>query len=334
MINLHQETTENLLYTIDAWVKSHITKNYTIKPIEGDAGARKYWRITTKTTSYILAHDPNISSLNQYIAYAKELAKYKIKTPKIKAYDLQKQLLLQEDFGDQLLITKTITEEKEYYYEKSILEIIKLQQIPQDQAIWGSYCYDKLITEMNLTPEWYSRHHCKTPLNQEKMALFTDVCHDIAIKILKQPTALVHRDFHSRNLLITTDSSLGVIDFQDALIGPISYDLASLLRDYYSPLSRPLLQKLQKFYLNAAISAGIIEINQTEFNKMFHITALQRHLKVLGIFCRLCYRDNKKQYLPYLPTVAKYIKDAVAELPEYEILYELIPLQSVEQYAE
>lgn len=337
MINLCQKITKDLLYTIDDWVKSHITTNYTIKPIEGDAGARKYWRITTTTTSYILMHDPSCSNLKRYIAYNKEFAKYNIKTPKMKAYDLQKQLLLQEDFGDQLLITKTSGTEKELYYKKSIFEIIKLQQIPHKTTIWDNYCYTKLTDEMNLAPEWYCNHHLKAPLSPSNMALFADICHDIASKISNLPTTLVHRDFHSRNLLITGAGSLGVIDFQDALIGPVSYDLSSLLRDYYCPLSPELLQKLQIFYLNNAISAGIVKLDQAEFNNMFQLTALQRHLKVLGIFCRLYYRDSKKQYLPYLPTVAIYIKDAIAELhqyPEYNALYELLPLQAATKNAE
>ena len=322
MTSSQQET--DILYTIDAFVKSHIVKNYSIAGLQGDAGARRYWRITTADSSYILAHDPNSSSLNKYITYAQELAKHQIKTPKIIAVDFKQQLLLQEDFGDELLINKTSTEEKEHYYKKAIVELVKLQQIPAATSKWDDYSYDKLITEMSLTPEWYCKHHLRAPLDPGLSALFQSLCYSIASKILEFPAKLVHRDYHSRNLLLTPDGSLGVIDFQDAVIGPISYDLASLLRDYYCPISQKLLQKMQDFYLEQTDTG----LSSTEFNYMFQLTALQRHLKVLGLFCRLYYRDGKELYLSYLPTVISYIKDAIAELPEYEVLYKLIPFEN------
>lgn len=322
MTNSQQET--DILYTIDVFVKSHIVKNYSINSLQGDAGARRYWRITTEDSSYILAHDPNSSSLNKYIAYTKEFAKHQIKTPKIIAIDFEKQLLLQEDFGDELLINKTSTEEKEAYYKKAIVELVKLQQIPKEKTIWDDYSHEKLTIEMSLTPEWYCKHHLGAPLSPGISALFQSLCYSIASKILEFPTKIVHRDYHSKNLILTPDNNLGVIDFQDAVIGPISYDLASLLRDYYCPISQTLLQKMQSFYLEKTDTG----LSSTEFNHMFQLTALQRHLKVLGIFCRLYYRDGKDQYLSYLPTVIRYIKDAIVELPEYEVIYKLIPLDN------
>lgn len=322
MMSSQQET--KILYTIDSWLKSHILKNYTIKPLLGDAGARRYWRVSTVDGSYIVSHDPNLESLNKHLSYAKEFAKYRVRTPKIIAHNIQKQLILQEDFGDELLITKTSSGEKEQYYQKSILELIKIQKIPP--TIWENYDYEKLITEMSLAPEWYCKEHLQAPMGQDERKLFNVICNDIASKILTFPVTLVHRDYHSRNLLITPHGDLGVIDFQDAVIGPISYDLGSLLRDYYCKIPLSMVKKLQQFYLEHAQTG----LSTDEFNHMFQLTSLQRHLKVLGIFCRLYYRDNKAQYLPCLKTVIEYIKDAIAELPEYEVIYNLIPFESHE----
>ena len=190
------------------------------------------------------------------------------------------------------------------------------------------YTRDFLLRELEIMPEWFLRRHLgHTPTCAEWDVLeagFTTLLHNA----LAQPQGFVHRDYHSRNLLIvphdqpqniaTRLPNPGIIDYQGALIGPITYDLASLLRDCYIAWDRQRVEAWADGYRLHLQTAQLIDgsVDRGQFLRWFDLTGLQRHIKVLGIFCRLCYRDNKPGYLDDLPRVYDYVIDVAARYPE------------------
>ncbi|MBT4804019.1 MAG: phosphotransferase [Legionellales bacterium] len=312
-----------VLYTIGAWVKRHINENHDILPINGDAGARNYYRIKCAGTSYILMHDPDETQLSTYIESQQKLTHNNITTPTILAYDINKRLLLQTDFGDNLLAKIINPNNKSKYYKMCIDNIISMQT--KNSHTWPQFNSAKLQQETTLPIEWYCNQQCSAPLNDNEIQQYNKICTQICKIITKIETTFVHRDYHSRNIFIT-DGNVQIIDFQDAVTGPFNYDLVSLLRDYYQPLSNSLVSELIDYYHNTISDLNIANVSHQEFVNIFHITALQRHLKVLGIFCRLKHRDNKDNYIKYLPTVKKYIKDVIKNKPEYADLIGILKL--------
>ncbi|MBT4884742.1 MAG: phosphotransferase [Legionellales bacterium] len=312
-----------LLYTIDAWVKRYIKKKHVISPIPSDAGARNYYRIKCADINYILMHDPDEKQLLTYIESQQKLTRDNIIAPTILAYDINKRLLLQTDFGDNLLAKIINSKNKSKYYKMCIDNIIAMQTA--NTHAWPQFNSAKLQQEITLPLEWYCSKQCHAPLNNNEIKQYNEICTQICQTITKIKTTFVHRDYHSRNIFII-DGNVKIIDFQDAVTGPFNYDLVSLLRDYYQPLSDNLVSELIDYYYGAIRNLNITNVSYQEFVNIFHITALQRHLKVLGIFCRLKHRDNKDNYIQYLPTVKKYIKDVIANKPEYADLICILKL--------
>jgi len=155
----------------------------------------------------------------------------------------------------------------------------------------------------------------------------------LAKDIMTQPRVCIHRDFHSRNLMILEDDTLGVIDFQDAMIGPVTYDVISLIKDCYIAWSDEIVQDvLGNFYQN--VVASVNEVSLTKFEHWCHCMILQRHLKCLGIFARLAVRDNKKEYLSNIPRMLKYIMNALHYLPEYSFIRNFIVVNILPHYPE
>jgi aminoglycoside/choline kinase family phosphotransferase len=186
--------------------------------------------------------------------------------------------------------------------------------------VTGLQPYDHafLQRELEIMPEWFLRRHLGyTPECEEWDVLesaFTVLLHNA----LEQPRCFVHRDYHSRNLLVVEADNPGIIDFQGALHGPIAYDLASLLRDCYIVWDRPRVEAWAESHRLRLRDAGLIDaaVDRTRFRRWFDLIGLQRHIKVLGIFCRLCYRDGKQAYLDDLPRVYQYVIDVANGYPE------------------
>lgn len=317
------DTTEinniQLEYTTKTWLKRQLKKEYNITKLCGDAGSRTYYRIVSESgEKFILSYDTCTLQMEQFIRLSKILTKQGVITPRIITYDFNYGLLLQSDFGDDLLAAFTKDPNYEAIYKRCIDQILKIKTTPTNKI--DSFDYKKLTSEVLLSKEWYINSYCKYNLNIEEIKYFEDTSHNICEKILRLPYNFVHRDYHSRNIFILPENQIGIIDFQDAVSGPYCYDLVSLLRDYYNPLSKSTLESYIEYYYSKTEP----NITKTQFKSEFHLVALQRHLKVLGIFCRLAIRDNKRNYLQYLPTVINYIKDSVDLHPEYQGIYELI----------
>jgi len=187
-----------------------------------------------------------------------------------------------------------------------------------------TYDEQRLRDEMALFEEWYLNRHLDVQLNDEQKIKLAATFELLIQSALEQPQTFVHRDYHSRNLMLTQKDNPGIIDYQDAVIGPCTYDLVSLFKDCYIEWPR---EKIEKWLDDYLFRSGLIHeprFETSQFIKWFDFMGVQRHLKVLGIFARLNYRDGKKQYLDDLPLTLKYVVDACRYYPELQPLKQLL----------
>ena len=277
--------------------------------IPGDASFRSYHRLTVDNQHYIVMDAPPAKeSVKEFIAVGNLMAGY-VHVPKMIATDEQQGFIVLEDLGNTDfadVIAKDLTDagelaETERYYQQAMQEILAIQKIDINdaKAVIPSYDDALLRREMGLFSEWFLPYIGVT-MTPDLQTLWQDLQSDIIQQVIAQPQVVVHRDFHSRNLMVLNHSDeLGVIDFQDAVIGAYTYDLASLLRDAYINYDETWVNTHLAHYHQLAQ----IDKSLAEFTVDFNIMSMQRHLKVLGIFVRLFERDGKDRYLVNLPKV-------------------------------
>jgi aminoglycoside/choline kinase family phosphotransferase len=297
------------------WLSQELKLNIeSILPASADASFRRYFRILTQTDVYIaMDAPPEKESLAMFIEADGALADLAVHVPKIHAQNLQLGFLLLEDLGTRTFLDE-LSDDPKRHYSAAITSLIKIQSGGAHSNLFTPPSYDaaKLSQEMDLFSEWYMGQHLGIKLSVQQKNDFEMAKRFLVNTCLDQPQVWVHRDYHSRNLMITTKNSPGVIDFQDIVLGPITYDLASLFKDCY--IEWPRERQLE--WLQEYIDLSNNEIALEDLVTWFDLTGLQRHLKVLGIFCRLNYRDGKQQYLNDLPLVAKYTLDVLQRYPQ------------------
>jgi aminoglycoside/choline kinase family phosphotransferase len=188
------------------------------------------------------------------------------------------------------------------------------------------YDESRLVAEMELMPTWFLQRHLGRTIECEEWDVIESAFRVLLDAAAQQPHCFVHRDFHSRNLLlpVAPETSVGIIDFQDAVYGPITYDLVSLLRDCYVVWPEERVQRWVDAFRQRLVDAGRIDCDASRFRRWFDLMGLQRHLKVLGIFCRLWYRDGKPAYLADLPRVWAYVRDVGSRYPDVAPLVRLL----------
>lgn len=293
--------------------------NLELTPLAGDAGFRHYYRINTQPPLLAVNAPPESEDSRQFVQLAQYLRPMGIGVPAVAAADCEQGFLLIEDFGDQLLQQKLEDSPSAAtaLYGEALMQLLALQQSPDQSALIPRYDRQALGREMHLFTQWFTGELLNYSLSTDEQQLIASTFQQLEDSALEQPQVLVHRDFHSRNLLLRPDGALGVVDFQDAVWGPITYDLVSLLRDCYLRWPAEQVQKWVLGYGNMAADAGLLpEVDQSQYLRWFDWMGLQRHLKVLGIFARLALRDGKTRYLNDLPLVIRYLLEALAPYPE------------------
>lgn len=237
--------------------------------------------------------------------------------PEVRAQDLQQGFLLIEDLGSQLYLPALTDATVDALYGDAMDALLRMQR---DADIAGMPPYDHafLQRELEIMPEWFLRRHLGYIPACEEWDVLESAFTVLLKSALEQPRCFVHRDYHSRNLLITAHNNPGIIDFQGALHGPITYDLASLLRDCYITWDRERVEAWAESYRLRLQTTRLIDdtIDRKRFLRWFDLIGLQRHIKVLGIFCRLHYRDDKHGYLDDLPRVYDYVVEVAGRYPE------------------
>ncbi|MEJ2141091.1 MAG: phosphotransferase [Gammaproteobacteria bacterium] len=290
--------------------------NYQIAPASADASFRRYFRVRHNDSSHIVMDaPPGKEDCKPFIHLSGILDKLGLHVPVIKEMDLKQGFLLMTDLGTQVYLDKLNTDTADALYGDAIKALIRMQTYKGNNI--PDYDRVLLLNEMELFREWYLGRHLNLELDHKQQAMIDNAFALLAEEALSQPRVLVHRDYHSRNLMLCEKNNPGILDFQDAVIGPVTYDLVSLLRDCY--ISWPL-QQVQDWvfgYYQQATQAGILNnIDLPQLQYWFDLMGIQRHLKAAGIFARLNYRDGKPGYLDDIPRTLGYVKVVAANYPQ------------------
>jgi aminoglycoside/choline kinase family phosphotransferase len=306
-----------------------------ISVASADASFRRYFRVSRgdvdpaawapkADTLIIMDAPPGKEDIAPYLKVSSLLEQAGAHVPHVFASDARRGFVAMEDLGDTQYLSLLKTGrgvDKLYGDALATLANIQVRGLKASEQL-APYDREPLERELNLMPEWFLIKHFGLELTPEERALLT-VTNEILInEALLQPQVFVHRDFHSRNLMVLPPSVAksggpGVIDFQDALRGPIGYDLVSLLKDCYISWSRERVERWVKGYRRVLGNLGAnVGDSEYQFLRWFDLIGVQRHVKVLGIFCRLWYRDGKAGYLGDLPLVFEYVRDACRRYPE------------------
>jgi len=324
--------------------------------VAGDASPRRYYRVTdsavmlsnerqggdSEAASLIGVISPSSENNEAFLYVGAKLAECGVRTPKVWSRNIESGWFLLEDFGDQLLLpllssSASASASASGLYGLSLDALAQLASIPCDDADIPRYDTQRLRSELAIFPEWFLSALLDIDVDDQARHRIEGLSEYLSVIFEEQPVVWVHRDFHSRNLMLLGDGDLGVIDFQDAVLGPVAYDPASLLKDCYirwprdqqlkwldgylkklrsprgitSPVNTPALSAAQASR-RQTLAKQLENVKAAQFQRWFDLTGLQRHLRVLGVFARLHLRDHKSSYLADLPLVTEYVREALA----------------------
>jgi aminoglycoside/choline kinase family phosphotransferase len=323
--------TDSRLNTLRSWLKalqpSWQLDLHTLTPASADASFRRYFRIESKIPDFgtliVMDAPPQYEPLDAFIKVDLLLSDAGLNVPKILEKNIVEGFLLLNDLGTKTYLAELTPESADHLYQDATHALVQMQLASKPNVL-PSYDEVLLKRELDLFPEWYLKKHLHIQLNAQQQAQLNQSFEFIIENNLTQAKVYVHRDYHSRNLMVAEKNNPGVIDFQDAVYGPITYDAASLWRDAYIawPEER-VIDWVIKFWEEGRKAGLPMPDDFGQFYRDFEWTGLQRHLKVLGIFARLFHRDGKDGYLKDIPLVLKY---AIATANRY---IELKPLARI-----
>ncbi|MCS5588004.1 MAG: phosphotransferase [Porticoccaceae bacterium] len=299
------------------WIQCSLPANISVpsslklEALAGDAGFRRYYRLNTQP-SLIAVNSPPLKEKNPaYVNIALFLQAEGVRTPKIYAVNFEQGYILLEDFGERLFQHELCLENQSCLYDKAESTLLEIQNCPVENSPTPDYNHQKLAEELALFERWFVRELLGIRLGADEKATLDQLFEQLIDNALQQPQFLVHSDYHSRNLMLLEDDQIGVIDFQDAMRGAITYDLVSLLKDCYVRWPATWVkQRALNFKQRLEKEGTLVNIDDKQFMQWFDLMGLQRHIKVLGIFARLALRDHKKAYLQDIPLVVRYCLEA------------------------
>lgn len=309
------------LEQIAAWLQAEPAfANVAIRPASADASFRRYFRACTDDASYIVMDaPPDKEDMGPFLKVDALFLDIGLNVPRVLAADIERGFYLLSDLGDEHYLQALNAETVQRLYGDALGALLVIQaQGPQTGEL-PAYDRPLLLREMELFREWLVGKHLSMTLNTAQTTML-DHCFDLlAHSALEQPQVCVHRDYHSRNLMVVPRHNPGILDFQDAVIGPVTYDLVSLLRDCYIDWPRAQVEEWALGYCELALQSGVLRPEQAEekrFLKWFDWMGVQRHLKAAGIFARLYRRDGKPGYLGDIPRTLGYVVDVASRYPE------------------
>lgn len=296
----------------------------SIESASSDASTRSYWRVRVdagSASSILMDASAAAQGIESWLDVQQRLRAANVHVPEVLGSDSQAGFVLMSDLGDQTYLDRLDTNCVDAMYEDA-LDVLQRMQNTADATNLPLYDAPRLRQEFELMQPWFLERHLGASLDDDQRGILNTAAEALIAEAIAQPQCFVHRDFHSRNLMFLASDNPGVLDFQDAVYGPISYDLASLLRDCYISWEDARVYAWVDAYAehlrrNGALDAGI---GTGQFRRWFDWIGLQRHIKVLGIFCRLHYRDGKSGYLAELPRVLAYVIATCKRYPEFTSL--------------
>lgn len=318
---------------LEQWVKSVLDDaQFTLSTVSADASFRRYFRVHLADKTLIaMDAPPKQESCAPFIEVAQLFSDSGLNVPQVIHQDLEQGFLLLSDLGDDTYLSKLNNDTAQQLYGDATNALIKLQLASKTDGL-PPYDEALLMREMQLFPDWYVAKHLNTTLDEEQQAALDATFKTLTKNILSQGQVYVHRDYHSRNLMVC-ESNPGILDFQDAVHGAITYDLVSLLKDAYIGWEEADMMDWAVRYWDPARKAGLpVPEDFSEFYRDFEWMGAQRHIKVLGIFARLAYRDGKEAYLKDMPLVMDYLRRVCGRYLELRPMLKL--LNQLESYEE
>ncbi|MGE5522876.1 MAG: aminoglycoside phosphotransferase family protein [Rhodospirillaceae bacterium] len=296
------------LDALRAWLDAQVGSAYTLAPASADASFRRYFRITTAEGSRIaMDAPPPREDCRPFVNVARLMHEAGLHVPQVIAQDIEHGFLLLTDLGRTTYLAAINEDNANDLFSDAIDALIRWQLASRPDVLPP---YDEVLLrrEMSLFPEWYVQRHLGVTLKADMQQALADAMTRIVRANLAQPSVYVHRDYMPRNLMLSTPNP-GVLDFQDAVYGPITYDVVSLFRDAFVSWDEERVIDWTVRYWERARTAGLpVDPDFGAFYRDFEWMGLQRHLKVLGIFARICYRDGKPDYLADTPRFIKYAR--------------------------
>lgn len=326
-------TTDTRLTLLKDWLTElNLVDAASARPASSDASFRRYFRVDVLPAhqashgATLIAMDapPERENVPAFIKVDEMLMAAGVTVPAIYGQHLEHGFLLLSDLGTTTYLQVLDHDNASTLYAEALESLIKFQQT-SEPGVLPEYDRAFFLREMNLLPEWYIAKHLGATLTAAQSAELNQVFEAILANVTAQPQVYVHRDFHSRNLMHMDAGNPGVIDFQDAVYGPVTYDIASLLRDAYVQWDEELVLDWTIRYWQQAKALGLpVNKDIDSFYRDFEYMALQRHLKILGLFCRLNYRDNKSHFMADLPTVLDYVRKTANRYRDLKPLVRLL----------
>ena len=311
---------------IQDWLANQFpAQTFTLAPASNDASFRRYFRVTLDdgTTYIVMDAPPEREDIRPWLHVQQLFHAAGAHVPDVPAQDLQRGFLLLSDLGSTTFLAAFAEQNPDALYRAAIDTLIDIQRASRPDVL-PAYDRALLKRELDLFPDWYIGKHVPLSFGDTERNALEAVFEKILAVNLGEPSVYVHRDFHSRNLMYTATAP-GVIDFQDAVYGPISYDLVSLFKDAYVEWDEELTLDWLARYWEKAKKAGLpVRADFGDFFRDYEWMGVQRHVKVLGIFARLFHRDGKDGYLRDMPLVASYLRKACARYGELTPLLRLL----------
>jgi N-acetylmuramate 1-kinase len=317
--------TDARLALIHEWLSRDLGKRpERVEPASADASFRRYFRAFYNDATFVVMDaPPGKEDVRPYVKVTRQLETLGVHVPHIHEADTARGLLLLEDLGGTHYLSRlNAGDDPDRLYGDALRALADIQVRGRDAAAeLAPYDREPLAREVGLMPEWFLGRHLELKLSASENQTIARAFEFLISAALTQPAVFVHRDFHSRNLMVVADRNPGILDFQDALRGPVGYDLVSLLKDCYISWPRERVVRWVSDYRALLRSKGdagawLSGADDKEFLRWFDLIGVQRHIKVLGIFARLWYRDGKSGYLNDLPLTLEYVRDTCTRYSE------------------
>ena len=325
------------LSQINNWLQKDLgILEYDIQPASSDASFRRYFRVTRQTGNFdtygvgnsliVMDAPPSHENVQPFIYVSKLLEDIGLNVPVVFEKNIAEGFLLLSDLGSVQYLSVLSESNVDNLYRDALDALFRLQKNgPHESDFFPLYDRAFFQRELNIFTEWYLEKHLGIRLSKQQQAILEDAHNVLITSALEQPVVLVHRDFHSRNLMLTDSNNPGILDFQDAVIGPVTYDLVSLLKDCYIEWPGDKVRSWCLGHKSRIESAGIIEpVNEQQYLRWFDLMGAQRHMKAIGIFARLDQRDGKPDYLNDIPRTLSYVYDVASRYVELNPFKELL----------
>jgi N-acetylmuramate 1-kinase len=313
---------------------------FQLTPASSDASFRRYFRLRITPSRHnktalaarmapsliVMDAPPEKEKTQPFVTISTLLTEIGLNAPRILAQNAEQGFLLLSDLGCQEYLGILNEHSADHLYADALAALLVMQRDgPRDRALLPVYDKALLLSEMVLFRDWYCQQQCGLSFSHSQSVALEGTFQLLSEAALAQPQVFVHRDYHSRNLMKAVQNNPGILDFQDAVVGPVSYDLVSLLRDCYIAWPRERVESWALGYLHTAAEVGVIERqDDASYLRWFDWMGVQRHLKAIGIFARLNLRDGKPDYLNDIPRTLNYVREVSARYVELQPLLALL----------